>query len=567
MSLKHIVNTALFILLTIYGSAQAPNGFNYQGIARDQSGQLWTNHSIGCRVSILDQSATGTELYAETHSVTTNNSGLFSFVIGNGTVVSGTFNGINWASGSKYVKVEVDLNGGSSYTIVSTSQMMSVPYALYSANKPDSTIYATHNWVDSSLNVENVLWYGADPTGVVDATAAFNAALEKANISKKRVYAPHGTYLITGTAVGAIIMAYNGQYLFGDGYNTVIKCTTGKALLMNGNYCVIENIRFSGSLADGGNTGIYISNRVGCRISECVFENFGGRVTNAGSVNNMTGGGGILVRGAAGAHYGYTITNNYFLGDSTGINFAATAEYNVVANNHYYGCHTAIANWCGNNSFTNESITNGYDGYCDFGTGNSGHSSVTNLSVNHNSGKGIVIQNEANGMTFIGAMVYFDSIVISNSTDIKFIGCDFGTNVPWVLTNNANIWVTSPKFTVLPVPAIISGEGLRTILNPAVQILADGTVINWNILGGKTARVILMGSGRALNIINPAPGDTYQLEIVQGSGSNTITSWPAGTLWKGGAAPALSNLQGTTDIVKLYYNGVNFLGSAEQDYR
>jgi hypothetical protein len=567
MSTRFIICTLTFTLLLYNVNAQAPNGFNYQGIARDQAGQLITSHAISCRVSILDQTPTGTELYIETQSATTSNAGLFSFIIGNGTIVTGTFNAINWSAGNKYIKVEIDLNGGTSYSITSTSQLMSVPYALFALNKPDSTIYATHNWVDSSLNVENVLWYGADPTGQTDATAAFNAALEKANTSKKKVYAPHGKYLITGTAVGAIIMAYSGQYLYGDGYNTVIQCTNGKAVLMNGNFCVIEGIRFTGSLADGTNTGIYVSNRYGSRISDCFFENFGGRVTNGGSINNMNGGGGILVRGIGGGHVGYTITNNFFLSDSTGINFAVNAEYNIVSNNHYYGCHTAIANWCGNNSFTNESITNGYDGYCDYGTGNSGHSSVTNLSVNHNSGKGIVIQNEANGMTFVGAMIYYDSVVISNSTDVKFVGCDFGTSVPWLLTNNTNVWLTSPKFTVVPNPTIISGEGLRTILEPAVQILADGTTINWNVLGGKMAKVSLAGTGRTLSILNAAAGDIYQIEIVQGTGSNTITSWPSGILWKGGSTPVLSSVTGTADIVKLYYNGANFLGSIEQDYR
>jgi hypothetical protein len=72
-------------------------------------------------------------LYSETHSANTSNKGLFSVIIGKGTVVSGTFVTINWGINSKFLKVEMDTTGsGTNYTAVSNNQMLSVPYALYS---------------------------------------------------------------------------------------------------------------------------------------------------------------------------------------------------------------------------------------------------------------------------------------------------------------------------------------------------------------------------------------------------------------------------------------------------
>ncbi len=115
--------------------AQAPQGFPYQAVARSNAGNLLASQSISIRISVLDLSSSGTVLYRETHSVTTNSLGLFTINVGQGTVTLGTFAGIAWGSGAKFIKVDMDANGGSSYTTMGTSQLLSVPYALY-ANVP-----------------------------------------------------------------------------------------------------------------------------------------------------------------------------------------------------------------------------------------------------------------------------------------------------------------------------------------------------------------------------------------------------------------------------------------------
>jgi formylglycine-generating enzyme required for sulfatase activity len=96
------------------------------------------NQNVGVKISILQGSANGSAVYAETHSPLTNTNGLATLEIGGGAVLSGNFATINWANGPFFVKTETDLNGGSNYTITNTTQLLSVPYALHANNTSSS---------------------------------------------------------------------------------------------------------------------------------------------------------------------------------------------------------------------------------------------------------------------------------------------------------------------------------------------------------------------------------------------------------------------------------------------
>ncbi|MGB1307400.1 MAG: hypothetical protein ACPG6B_00720 [Oceanihabitans sp.] len=112
------------------GYSQAPEQISYQSIIRDASGDLVQNQNVGIQISILQGSDTGTLVYVETHMVTTNENGLATLSIGTGTT-SGDLATINWETGPYYIKSETDPQGGTNYTIAGTSQLLSVPYALY----------------------------------------------------------------------------------------------------------------------------------------------------------------------------------------------------------------------------------------------------------------------------------------------------------------------------------------------------------------------------------------------------------------------------------------------------
>jgi len=126
----------LFALLVFafIAHAQVPQRINYQAVARNSSGAILQNQAVGIRVSILDGGPTGSPVYVETHTTATNQFGLITLQVGGGTPVSGNFNTIAWGTGSKYMKVEADLAGGTNYTPLGNSELVSVPYALYAAS-------------------------------------------------------------------------------------------------------------------------------------------------------------------------------------------------------------------------------------------------------------------------------------------------------------------------------------------------------------------------------------------------------------------------------------------------
>ena len=132
--MKNLLYTLIAIIFSTQLFAQAPNKMSYQAVIRNTSNALVVSKSIGMQISILQGSVTGTAVYVERQFPTTNANGLANIEIGTGTIVSGSFSTINWANGPYFIKTETDINGGSSYTITGTSQLMSVPYALFAAN-------------------------------------------------------------------------------------------------------------------------------------------------------------------------------------------------------------------------------------------------------------------------------------------------------------------------------------------------------------------------------------------------------------------------------------------------
>ena len=122
------------LLLTASVFAQAPQKMSYQAVIRDNNNALITSKPVGMRISIIQGSVFGAAVYVETQTPSTNANGLVSLEIGTGTVITGTFASINWAAGPYFIKTETDPTGGTAYTISGTNELMSVPYALFSAN-------------------------------------------------------------------------------------------------------------------------------------------------------------------------------------------------------------------------------------------------------------------------------------------------------------------------------------------------------------------------------------------------------------------------------------------------
>ena len=169
--MKQIVGIIIAIALTTGLYAQAPNRMSYQSVVRTANGQLVANSIVSVRISILQGSANGNISYMETHVRTSNENGLVSLEIGGGTVVLGTFSSINWASGPFFLKTETDASGGTNYSISATSQLMSVPYALYAEKSGNSS--SSSDWLPNT----NGIYYPSPKNVGIRTTPISNNAL------------------------------------------------------------------------------------------------------------------------------------------------------------------------------------------------------------------------------------------------------------------------------------------------------------------------------------------------------------------------------------------------------
>ena len=122
----------LFFCLT-FSYAQSPEKFTYQSIIKNSSGYLLKSQDVGLKISVLFNSSNGIAVYSEEHTVESNDNGLVTLIIGEG-VSSDVFSDIDWGGGEYFLKVEVDPEGGVNYVMEQTSQLLSVPYALYAGN-------------------------------------------------------------------------------------------------------------------------------------------------------------------------------------------------------------------------------------------------------------------------------------------------------------------------------------------------------------------------------------------------------------------------------------------------
>jgi len=125
---------SIFLFISYVISAQTPQRFNYQAVVRNASNTILVNQPVGIRISLLQGSATGTAVFVETHSLSTNTYGQVMLEIGGGTLVSGSIVSINWATGTYFIKTETDPSGGSNYSLSATTRLLSVPYAMHAGN-------------------------------------------------------------------------------------------------------------------------------------------------------------------------------------------------------------------------------------------------------------------------------------------------------------------------------------------------------------------------------------------------------------------------------------------------
>ncbi len=139
--MKKLLQCIVGIIICLNVAAQTPQKMSFQAVIRNASNNLIINTTVGMRISVLKDSINGTAVYVESQTPTSNSNGLITIAVGTGTIVSGSFSSINWATGVYFIKTETDPTGGTSYTISGTQQLMTVPYAFYAENSGDTSLW------------------------------------------------------------------------------------------------------------------------------------------------------------------------------------------------------------------------------------------------------------------------------------------------------------------------------------------------------------------------------------------------------------------------------------------
>ncbi len=363
-----------FLCVAQYAFAQ-PAKFNYQGVARNATGGPLASQNLGVRISIIDGSPAGTNVYTETHAAVTNAYGLYVLAIGNGTPVSGDINTIDWGNGDKFMKVEIDPAGGTAYADMGTTQLLSVPYATYAKNAGSAKLALPYS--DTLTHLSSLLKLENNGDG---------AAIEGySNSTTTSVAAVRG--VITNTSPGGFSSAVrginNGTGGLGvgvwgsqDGSGWGVYGTTPNGLGVYGN-------------SSAGGTGVYANSSSGTGLS--ATSNTGSAATfdlfnNANTsdvvrVSTIGTGKGITVSMPAGSARGIDVAH---AGGGVAVYAASTTGVGVQAASTSGVALQATSNTNSAASFTNT---------------NNANSSATARVTSSGTGGGITVQltNAGNG--------------------------------------------------------------------------------------------------------------------------------------------------------------------------
>ncbi|NOX48708.1 MAG: hypothetical protein GXO89_17200 [Chlorobi bacterium] len=158
--MKTVVKITIGLFLFLYNVnsySQSPGYFKYQAVLRDNTGVVMDNQTVSLKIEILKNNENGVVEYAEVHTDTTNTYGLVLIEIGSGTTLSGDFSSIDWGSDIYFLGISLDETGGGAYELMGVSQLLSVPYALYSSKSGNGTLWSSS---------EDTLFYNSGNVGV-----------------------------------------------------------------------------------------------------------------------------------------------------------------------------------------------------------------------------------------------------------------------------------------------------------------------------------------------------------------------------------------------------------------
>lgn len=448
-TLAHLLISTLF--------AQAPQKMSYQSVIRDVSQALVTNQAVGMQISILQGSASGTAVYIETQQPTSNINGLVSLEIGTGTIVTGNFSIINWANGPYFIKTETDPTGGSTYTITGTSQLLSVPYALYAENAGNS-IPGPQGipGVDGAVGPQGPIGLtGATgpqgATGATGLTGATGADGADGSLNAWSLIGNAGTvdgtnFIGTTDAVNFITKTNNIERLrLTSGGRLGIGTTTpSQTLDVNGN---IKGDRFIGYGAGGvstntvvgfnalyNNTIGYNNTANGYNVLEFNIDGYNNTATGAQSLFSNTSGFNNTANGYFSLRNNSTGYNNIAIGSQ------ALYQNTIGNNNTAIGYNTLTNNTIGNNNTATglQALHYNTSGNSNIASGRDALYSNTSGSYNTSSGMNALYSNTTGSNNIgIGYNAQVPSATASNQVRIGDANITYaGIQVAWSITSD-----------------------------------------------------------------------------------------------------------------------------------
>lgn len=536
-----LITAMLFIVVSFF--AQTPQAFKYQTVVRDNAGEILANQNVSLRMTILQGALPGTVVYAETHTATTNEFGLVTLEIGRGTPITGSFSTINWATSPSYLKTELDPAGGTTYLIMGTSELLSVPYSLYS-NSAGSTANFADSDGDTKVQVEknpdeDVIRF--DIGGVEKMTLIGNR-LETGD-DKRNIFIGKTTATNNNGTDNTVL-----------GYNTLFSNQTGNENTVAGTQALGDNLDGSRNTAFGYRSMLHnVSGSFNTSIGFQTMTDGSGNynsalgfyalLNNSGDNNTCLGswacrwnysGSNNTVMGNEALFWGYGGSNNVAIGTGAGFwNYGGSNNVSVGMDAGYWGGENNTA--LGYNAFYN----------------NAGSSGV---AIGNNAG---YFENESNRL-------YIDNQARANLDDARNKALIYGffdaNPANQKLTFNANVGLgtTNPlnKLHVVATSNPLRLEGLQTSSGSDYLVVDNngvvskrtgtGTTSGWTLSGNTLSGSEVLGSANSFPI-KFVTNNTEKMRITETGKVGIGTSTPDAKLTIGTPGATWNNFGITSD--------------------
>lgn len=526
------------LLLSAVSFSQAPQFLNYQAIARNAAGTIVTTQ-IGIKFEILQGSASGTLVYEETHNITPSSAGVFTAAIGNGSIVMGNFPTINWANSPYFIRVSIDPAGGTSYSTVGTSQLLSVPYALYAETAGNAQTFSAGNGI--TIN---------------SGTITNSAPNQTVNISGAGVTGSYPNYTVTS---GATPTAGNGISIISG---TITNTAPDQTVTISGATGTYPNFTVTSTpptTITPGNSNISVTGAdPNFTISSVPTLSLTGAQLSISNGNTVT------------LPTGTTYTNGAGIGLTSGTIITNSAPDQVVsiANGTNVTVNSAYPNFTINATPTLSLSTNVLS--------ISGGNAVTlpsSPATTVSAGLNMVVSGTAPTYT-VTTPNY--SLNFSSSTTGTLTNGMSVTSVslpqPTLTLSGVNSNVISAGSNSITIPRYIAGNGLLlsgTSPNFTLSTTSTGTAAAWNNLGntGTNPSVNFLGTTDAQDLVFRT-SNSQRMRLFSATGNvgiGNITTASELLQVETGSNTAMSIISGTNSTLYFGNAGNHFLGAVRYD--